>query len=278
MAATALRPEISAVRSMKSFGLTPHLLSATLFLGLAARGESQENTMTTPGSPAAKSARRAEDLLKRFDRDGDGKLDDDERADAKEAMMKEQVDGQMARAASVPGGPEAFRQRMLEMFDRNQDGRLDDEERAAAQKFAAERGFGPGGELRADLIKRFDRNGNGRIDEDERPALQEFARQQMASAAKETAGEATVLARQLRVTITRDAGLMQRFDTDQDGSLSDEEWAAARRRLVSALQDRPAAGPDDPKAEQRRLEAVAAEVQRRRKIREEQSKAVEKTK
>ena len=115
------------------------------------------------------TAKRAEELLKRYDKNGDGKLDDDERADAKEAMMKEQVEKQVARATALPGGLEQFRTQALEMFDKNRDGRLDDDERVAAQKFAET--YMAGAE---DLNKRFDKNGNGKIDPEERTAIDAY--------------------------------------------------------------------------------------------------------
>lgn len=83
------------------------------------------------------------ELIKRFDRDGDGKLDAAELAEALKA-----------RVAAGPGGQ--MRVHMLKMFDKNGDGRLDDEERAAAEK------------SRAGQIRRFDKNGDGQLDPEER--------------------------------------------------------------------------------------------------------------
>jgi Ca2+-binding EF-hand superfamily protein len=137
---------------------------------------------TPPAMMSAKRPTNAE-LLKRFDKNGDGKIDDDERAAARETMLQEQMERQMTRAALFPGGEAALRARVLEMFDKNRDGTLDDEERAAAQKFAAARGLGPNGDLGEALMKRFDKNGNGRIDEDERPAVREFFAKEFALAA-----------------------------------------------------------------------------------------------
>ncbi len=98
---------------MKRPGLTQHPASATLFLALALSLVAQETTAPSSNT-ADRAAKRSEDLLKRFDTNADGKLDDEERAVAKETMMKEQMNLQMNRAALVPGGPEAFRTRMLE--------------------------------------------------------------------------------------------------------------------------------------------------------------------
>ena len=66
MAARGSRPEYSIIRSMKRPGLTPHFLSATLFLVVtASTGLEAQETMTNPA--AARAAKRSEELLKRFD-------------------------------------------------------------------------------------------------------------------------------------------------------------------------------------------------------------------
>lgn len=249
---------------------------------------------------SGKSAQRADALLKRFDRNGDGKLDDDERADAKEGMLMEHVDRQMARAAALPGGLEEFRAEALQMFDRNRDGRLDEEERIAAQRYVTPRAEGRGptdelnkrfdqnqdgvldsmererserflsavrslgmAQLRLDLLRRFDLNADSRVDERELDALEKFVRP--------------------RVETNPDQ--LQRHDTNGDGKIDDEEWVSARSAIVQWLNtSSPAtmenasvgAGLDleptrSPSAqrpgaamEQARLKAIAEELARRR--------------
>ncbi len=218
----------------------------------------------TPAA-ATPAAKRADELLKRYDKNGDGRIDDDERADAKDAMMKEQTERQMTRAAALPGGVDAFRARMIELFDANKDGRLDDTERAAAQRFAFESGFNPNGELRDETLKRFDRNGNGRIDGDERDALQAFVKERMQAgpgAPRSENAPIVELEKVLRAAIEANAAQLKVYDADQDGRLSDQEWAAIRMRLVPTV-------TLTPEQEQRRLNAVKAEVDRRRKIRQD---------
>lgn len=102
------------------------------------------------GEPAAGEGEggryMVKELLKRFDRDGDSKLDEAELAE----LIKQ-------RNAAGPGAPGAkLREQMLKLFDKNGDGQLDPEERAAAERF------------RADQLKRFDQNGNGQFDPEER--------------------------------------------------------------------------------------------------------------
>jgi len=296
MAANGSRCEFSIIRSMKRPGLTPHLLSATLFLVPAvAPSLCAQETMAT--TPAAKAAKRADELLKRFDKNGDGKLDDDERADAKEVMMKEQIDRQMLRFAALPGGLEQFRPQVLEMFDKNRDGRLDDGERAAAQKFAESR-QGPIEDI-DDLTKRFDKNGDGRIDEEERAQVSAYLSELRALGAvqirndllqrfdrnadgKVDESEMVELERFVRPRIEANPAQLRRHDKNNDGKLDETEWAAARIAIMqwlnaagpAALENEPMRGEDLAiPNEQARLKAIAAEVERRRSQRTETPKS-----
>lgn len=196
---------------MKRPGLTPHLFAATLFL---AGGLPAEETKPVPPTPAPKagavsdadaerrakavelevarrralmekSARpgRAEDLLKRFDKNGDGKLDEDEQAEAHEVMLRDQMARQATKTAASPDGGQQYRQKMLEMFDQDHDGRLSDEERAEVRKYAEERGLGENGVVREELVRRFDKNADGQLDVDETVALRLFLRDRRPSAA-----------------------------------------------------------------------------------------------
>ena len=253
---------------MKRPGLTRPFVSATLFLlvssplALAA----QEMMATTP---AAKAARRADDLLKRFDKNGDGKLDDDERADAKEMMLKEQVERQMARAAALPGGLEQFRAQALQMFDRNRDGRLDDEERIAAQKFAA---MHRDGSVEAEALKKhFDQNGDGKIDAHEQARIEDFLaalrgvggmqmrgellrRFDQNADGKVDEAELAQLEKFVRPRIENSPLQLRRYDSNQDGKLSDAEWAVARSAIANWLST---SGPAALEAESMRQESVS---------------------
>ncbi len=93
------------------------------------------------------------ELIKRFDKDGDGKLDASELADMEAARQQMQQNGGGAR----------FREQAIKMFDKNGDGVLDEAERAEAAKF------------REEQIRRFDKNGDGKLDQEERAeALRAF--------------------------------------------------------------------------------------------------------
>jgi HlyD family secretion protein len=88
------------------------------------------------------------ELLKQFDKDGDGQLDESER-EAMRAAMQSRF-GQ--------GGPRMSREEMLKRFDKDGDGELDDEERAAMREAL---GGGRGGERGAGG-ERAPRQGQGR--------------------------------------------------------------------------------------------------------------------
>jgi len=61
-----------------------------------------------------------EEILKKFDKDGDGKLNDEEKAAAKAAKAE-------------------MEKQMLEKYDKDKDGKLSDEEKAEMKKVMAER-------------------------------------------------------------------------------------------------------------------------------------------
>ncbi len=228
---------------MKRPGLSPCLLSATLFLVLglpeAAAAKKPKASGTTP--PAAATGETATvggaDDIKRFDRDGDGLLDDAERAAAKAQLMKEPA----APAAAATGGKknrgtagEAMRERVVAQFDANKDGKLDDTERAAARKAFGDKS----GKVRDELLLRFDENGNGRIDPDERAAAAAAVKKRRsgnAVAAQPAPATDADVEGTLRAAIAADATRLQRFDTDHDGKLSDPEWSAARKAIARLL-------------------------------------------
>jgi hypothetical protein len=98
-----------------------------------------------PGGPGGEAFREA--MLKRFDKDGDGKLSDEERA----AAMKERgaggrpegKGGRRPAAGRGPGGPGGFAE-LMKKFDKDGDGKLSDDEKAAARE-AMPKGGRPGG-------------------------------------------------------------------------------------------------------------------------------------
>ena len=86
-----------------------------------------------------------EEMVKKFDKDGDGKLSDEEKAAAKTEM-------------------EAKRAEMHKEFDKDGDGKLSDDERKAMHE--------------AYMLKKFDKNGDGKLSDEEK-ATAEAARKEM---------------------------------------------------------------------------------------------------
>jgi hypothetical protein len=117
-----------------------------------------------PGERPAGGRPDMQEILKKFDKDGDGKLNDAERAEAMKAR---------GGAPGAGGRPDPARmQELIKKFDKDGDGKLSDAERQEAMKA---RGAAPGGKpgeggrpSREELIKKFDKNGDGQLDEAER--------------------------------------------------------------------------------------------------------------
>ena len=131
---------------------------------------------------------RAE-TLKKYDKDGDGKLNEQERS-----VMLADRKAEMDKA----------RQTHEKEFDKNGDGKLDDAERKALmearqaqrEKFMKER------------EKEFDKDGDGKLNDAERKAMTDEMQKRPPLAAQ------------------RRQEMLKRFDKDGDGKLSDEERKA----------------------------------------------------
>ncbi len=137
-------------------------------------------------------------LMKRFDKNGDGKLDEEERAEAKKALSE--------KAADLKDMRLKFAKNIIAKYDKNGDNKLDEEELVAfleehRRNFDADRqnrnrrrAFTPPKEV----LAKWDKDGDGQLSREERRAMFEDARQ-------------------------RRAALINKYDTDKDGKLSDAE-------------------------------------------------------
>jgi Ca2+-binding EF-hand superfamily protein len=107
----------------------------------------------TPGQAPEGKRKEMAELKKKFDVNGDGKLDETERKAAREA---------------IKNNPEfqKMREERMKKFDTNGDGKLDDAEKAAAESAMKERMAGG----KEKLIEKFDTNGDGQLDEAEKAA------------------------------------------------------------------------------------------------------------
>jgi Ca2+-binding EF-hand superfamily protein len=266
---------------MKRSGLTSRFLPATLFLTVicAAVLNGQEPAM-------AEKSRRSEAILKRFDKNGDGRIDEDERIEAKEIMLKEQAERMTPRTMALPPGLEPFRAEALAMFDQNRDGQLDEIERGAAQRFVT--GMQEPASENAELKRRFDQDGDGKIDDGERAKLDQFVAELRALGTAQMRvqllqrfdlnldgkiddEEFPELEKFVRPRIEANKVQVARYDSDGDGRLDEKEWAAARIVISAWLN---ASGPaaldtslmrPDPAMLRK---AVVDEVARRREARE----------
>lgn len=195
------------------------LVSVFVFASITTTGAIRaEEAMSAPkplaiatGMPAAANpANRAEEILKRFDKNGDGRLDDDEKADAHEAMLQETM------AKEAP--PETvrslahFRPLALELFDRDQDGTLDEAEQTAATAFLES---GEVAVTREVLLTRFDANRDGKLDDNERREAQAFAVEHRGELLQEV--------------------LLRRFDVNGNRQLDPEEKTAVRAALMTSV-------------------------------------------
>ncbi len=117
------------------------------------------------------------DMVKKYDKDGDGKLDEAERNTMREDITKNR--------GNAPGGRGPTREAMMKEFDTDGDGKLSDTERQVAmtemRKRYQEQGVpgragGPNGRPqfnREELLKKHDKNGDGKLDDQERTAARE---------------------------------------------------------------------------------------------------------
>lgn len=156
---------------MKSSSVSLSILTATLFAIPAPAGADTKPQNSQAEQPDRLGERRGE-LIRRFDKNGDGRLDEDEKATAHAAMRREDE----KRGAGKQGKDGARMKQMLKRFDKDGDGRLNEAERAEAQKARKqfEQNGGPA-KMREQVLKRFDRNGDGKLDQAERSAAKEFS-------------------------------------------------------------------------------------------------------
>ena len=160
--------------------------------------------------------------------------------------------------ADTPAPAPAMSSRAADLrqrFDKNRDGKLDEHELADArevmlqdqmQKQAA-RAVTP--QLQAKMLERFDKNHDGRLDDEERSEMRRYAEENGLGPDGEVRRE-----------------LLQRFDQNADGKLDDPERAALQKFLRERRAENGEARTTAPgaKIEQARLDAVAAEVAKRK--------------
>ncbi len=117
--------------------------------------------------PRGPGPRHAE-MVKRFDRNGDGQIDSAERQAARSEMRQHW--GPHRGQAGFGKMRGQMRAQALQRFDHDHDGRLNDAEYAEA-KAAREQHRAQAQARRQQMLARFDRDGDGRIGDTERDEM-----------------------------------------------------------------------------------------------------------
>ena len=146
-----------------------------------------EKAKSTDAKPAkAKAAKKSDRpsqraaFIKRFDKDGDGKLNEVERkaaGAARKAQGARQSDRVSDKARPNSGGRERYAAAAKRIKEAVKAGKITEaqgKERLAAYRKRMGEGRGDSGrsrQTREELMKRFDKNKDGKLDEDERAAL-----------------------------------------------------------------------------------------------------------
>jgi Ca2+-binding EF-hand superfamily protein len=127
----------------------------------------------------AESEKRRAEYIKKYDKDGDGELDEDERRAARTAAWEKWKKENPERAAEI----EKKRAEFTKLYDKDGDGELSSEERREAYRARWEQFKKDNPERatemekrRKEFMTRFDKNGDGEINDDERKAIGEYYR------------------------------------------------------------------------------------------------------
>lgn len=177
-----------------------------------------------PYSPERRAA-----ALKKYDKDGDGKLNEAER----EAMRKA-VAAQRIQAARRGGGSFMVPPEILKKYDKDGDGVLDEEESQAARE-GMRKQF-------EEIRKKYDTNGDGNLDATEMEALQKDAQSGKLDGVPRFFGGPPRSSRNTAVGPSRDE-IIQRQDKNHDGRLSAEELQAVRAEIAKQRADQAAKQP-----------------------------------
>jgi Ca2+-binding EF-hand superfamily protein len=167
------------------------------------------------------------ELIRQFDKNGDGILDETERQAAREAALQ----GRPQRPAAQNAERSAAAQEFFRRLDKNGDGKIDEAERAAARAELAKRTqLTTGSNLTAAtagrpaidqqaVLKEFDKDGDGQLSDSEREAAMQAMRNRLRSTDQRTPPNASR------------EDVLKRFDTNGDGQIDEAERAAAREAV-----------------------------------------------
>lgn len=212
---------------MKKSDLTTLLTAATLFLSLGVINAVAQNTDGSP-PPDGPSKDRQEKMMKRADLNGDGVIDETERA-AIEAKRRE-------RMSQNP--------KFLKRADTDGDGKISDTEWAAAKEKMKD--------ARKDHGNRGDKMRRHRKGDDGKPQAKtdsQFRRGYVLGKydtnkdhhldASERAAMRTDLDARMRAGMQKHLTRLNQIDADHNGQISDAEWSAAKDSFHQNHPDRP---------------------------------------
>lgn len=161
-----------------------------------------------------------------FDADGDGKLSEQEAASMKEAQ------------AEMQATYDRWRSDWVRKYDADGDGQLSEEERRAGFD-AMRKEFG---DLAASWRNQWDTDGDGQLSDQERQVMQDALRKRGEELRKEldTDGDGRVTGQEMRAFWTK---LREVYDADEDGVLSPDEMKMMFRDQMQRIKPAAPAGP-----------------------------------
>jgi len=176
--------------------------------------------LQAPQQGQAERESKRQELLKRFDANGNGQLDPDEREAARKAMQQRKGKRGNQPQPGAPGG--ALRQELLKRFDANGNGQLDPDEREAARKAMQQRKGKPGAK------KQKQGTSPSNQPENQPPAANATAEKEATAESRNGRATEDEPARESEL----ERSLLKQFDFNGNGQLDDDERRAARKALA----------------------------------------------
>lgn len=138
---------------MKTMKTIIHAITILSVLSITAYAENGGKRGNGPGGKHRGGPPKI--LIDKFDKDGDGKLNEEERTEIKKEFTKRR---------------EANKAKRLERFDTDKDGELSPEEKEAARPVLMEERK----QIKESVLKEFDKDGDGKLSPEERQGTREW--------------------------------------------------------------------------------------------------------